>query len=895
LAQTSVSIQFAIAFVWTMSTTQTTSIGFSTGISMGNTTTSNFLDKQSLGGWLEAGLLSDCHPQHSTMEVADGHLPLSTVMAPKASTSQCHNEPVVEDADMMEQCKAFCNITDEQYVPVLMGSPFFGMSLAYMDAVCHGSEGGAMLHDPEAMENCEMWSESLDYIKLAYMHFNNEKIRFEAEQELFQAMMQKKQQDMTDEFQSEAFIKQMEALSRKNRLEFLKHRVEMFRDDKGLVQAHNDLREKMSALTFAGRSLDHTVTMNIQKFKKYLMQCNRLLLSKSKNNEYLLDICAQDGNNCIEHNDGRHVGCCCGQNPLGAFEKFEIAGSAAVPGAYSFVPVQADRRLSSRWTFDMCAEMSRETRSEVSAARDRIRDLGQQQITQEAANKIARRYPDYARHCAQASVKLWSGRRLAQFQDSEKAGPEIGEAEFATPELPTMDIGRSLAANCNLGISGAIKGHNIKVAIPRRATGDEIRLPRREHPREPDSEGYLSSAQVLREVCEKFCQGGVPLLLGTLQYGFNLDEMNEICLPTKGGTDATLKYDENHLVQCASKGQSLHQVTQSATSFEVRREALQSTKLNFQEDIRTTVQALQKHMLSNEYRLTMERVSANPDAQVNEIRKVLKKFLGPVTEDSILNSKADALVAAANHLLVSVVNAEKDLEWFLRECDDLYLAVGSSAEYMLDFGAQQGNDCIDAEYASHVGCCCAHNPLTGIGTANLDRPIAGLDAKVDLGFKSEESIGDHFKTGAFRRLAHQQTDAHWMDFCASVWNESRYEQAEIHAPLMHTSDGAAKVLSLHRDKVAVYGQDYCAPFPCNSSRCELEDLQKYVAEFARHLQVDEQGANLQPDATPDMGPRSTTVIQTTMNKTNNTTNNTWRPGRFSMAILSALMIWVSAL
>ena len=73
-----------------------------------------------------------------------------------------------------------------------------------------------------------------------------------------------------------------------------------------------------------------------------------------------------------------------------------------------------------------------------------------------------------------------------------------------------------------------------------------------------------------QQQCNSFCnlggaQLGLPILLGTTQYGFNLDDMNEICLGSKE-TDVIIN-NQTLMNYCSARGNELHEIKLRSAEF----------------------------------------------------------------------------------------------------------------------------------------------------------------------------------------------------------------------------------------------------------------------------------------------------------------------------------------
>ena len=79
------------------------------------------------------------------------------------------------------------------------------------------------------------------------------------------------------------------------------------------------LATEISQLKVRTATMKTTLQGKLQQIESFLSQCNSLFLGTGAQNEYLLDICAQNGIDCLETTGSSHVTCCCGYHPFTAF------------------------------------------------------------------------------------------------------------------------------------------------------------------------------------------------------------------------------------------------------------------------------------------------------------------------------------------------------------------------------------------------------------------------------------------------------------------------------------------------------------------------------------------------------------------------------------------------
>jgi hypothetical protein len=158
---------------------------------------------------------------------------------------------------------------------------------------------------------------------------------------------------------------------------------------------------------------------------EYFANCNKLFLAHGKENEVLLDICPQGSTECIDGEEGEHVGCCCASNPIiiPPGTSYRIDGITAVEGGT--VDGDESRQLQEDdGTVDVCAEAHQRAESDTEAARARIDTLGQQHIYEAYDAAMTEKYPEYTQHCGSRRLSAIGG---------ERGVDEEGHAEKALP------------------------------------------------------------------------------------------------------------------------------------------------------------------------------------------------------------------------------------------------------------------------------------------------------------------------------------------------------------------------------------------------------------------------------------------------------------------------------
>eukprot|EP00971_Amphidinium_carterae_P241582 4797073-Amphidinium_carterae.1 len=126
----------------------------------------------------------------------------------------------------------------------------------------------------------------------------------------------------------------------------------------------------------------------------------------------------------------------------------------------------------------------------------------------------------------------------------------------------------------------------------------------------------------------------------------------------------------------------------------------------------------------------------------------------------------------------------------------MYVGVGPSKEYVLDFVAQQNIACFEEEAAGHVSCCCAFHPFTrfGIAPAQVINGIDGFDPPA--------------RVAAGRRLTTDENEDEVFDICKEAWTAAAPEVAEIYQSIIGI--GYPEIIEERQVLMQEqYGRSYC--------------------------------------------------------------------------------------
>jgi hypothetical protein len=216
----------------------------------------------------------------------------------------------------------------------------------------------------------------------------------------------------------------------------------------------------------------------------------------------------------------------------------------------------------------------------------------------------------------------------------------------------------------------------------------------------------------MTDMCEEFCKTvadgiSLPLVLGSSNYGFDLDDMKGICFGT--GNEYIVLHDPDALSQCTDWAGGLSDLEKAIGEFIAKRDIMNAEKIKYRTQVQWKAYELQQEMNSEEFQ--KEVAYATPPQKLEAIRSKISSALGtmqPVALQQSIQELSDQGDILFNQ---SADNLEK-ISNFISGCSEVFLAWGQENEFLLDVCFRGSAACIDAEYGDHVGCCCGVMPAT---------------------------------------------------------------------------------------------------------------------------------------------------------------------------------------
>jgi len=724
----------------------------------------------------------------------DGDVTLRVAYMETTKKDTCELQtPTVNEAKMVEACDKFCATDGKQLsLPLLLGNMAYGFNQAQMADICTVEDGITL--DKTELTECRFKRSGLYRIQKQTAKFIAANEVVAAEQLAFQAKMNVEAKRFRDQLVSVEFKEELALTSKRNKPSKIAEKLEEFKAAGALEDTGNEMKKAMEELNTEGEELKKSVEENLAMTLEYFANCNKLFLAHGQENEVLLDICPQGSTECIDGEEGEHVGCCCAQNPIiiPPGTSYRIDGITAVEGGT--VDGDESRQLQEEdGTVDVCAEAHQAAKSDTAAARARIDALGQQHIYEAYDAAMTEKYPEYTQHCGSRRLSAIGG---------ERGVDEEGHAEKALPSVSFFEPRPTLHEHAREATIDASPGRQLGAAeLAQCASTDSLLFSGLETVLRKGWEAttceFHKNVEITTDsaadLCSRFCEPfGVPLLLGTTSYGFDLEVVDEII-------DMTLKYDEAQLTKCRGYASGFAEIQDKASKFIEELNVFTAAQQLYAASILVAVNEIRAEVQDQEFIDDLKRKSRSKKAAFfkEKVKAGLDK-LDQGDEKAKFEAKAALLEAAVNELATTVQASLEGVTKFFAECNDLYLATTEDKEYLLDMCDQGGGDeidCLEVDGSSHLSCVCTFNPVVFLGMESNS-----YTTEIMLGANDGRRLSDQSTLkGAYKNVK---------AVCAESWTQAQPEITAMYGEIKVLGK-ESQVADHEADMQEAYGDDYC--------------------------------------------------------------------------------------
>jgi len=334
---------------------------------------------------------------------------------------------------------------------------------------------------------------------------------------------------------------------------------------------------------------------------------------------------------------------------------------------------------------------------------------------------------------------------------------------------------------------------------------------------------YQEDEGKILEDCIKFCgENAMPFVLGSLQSGFGLSDMVDICIAPDGLFPSGV--NRELLRSCGEASHSVRDLQLHATSLVAVMKEFQFEKVLFKSQMVKANAMLRAAMKNPDLQHALARAPDKKALLQNSFRAILAKeeFSTPVTNIKKAVSKLSQTITEFHN---GTQEGVKNLKYLLEHCTGVFTGIGPHDEFLLDECAQRSVDCIEQTHGQHIGCCCGFVPLSKIHTGFSDVTIAG--------------------SNAWQAGYSQNTHNGLVSICSRAEDKAKDRIEQIHDTLHGAGDGKyfVDLASTLTAKYPDYAKQTCA---VTGRRLEAEELGSgtHTADLPRALSttiVDAQG------------------------------------------------------
>jgi len=269
----------------------------------------------------------------------------------------------------------------------------------------------------------------------------------------------------------------------------------------------------------------------------------------------------------------------------------------------------------------------------------------------------------------------------------------------------------------------------------------------------------------LADQCGEFCgTEAVPLLVGSIDFGFNQSAMDTVCINSNIVTT-----DSATVNQCLTDAEAMQAVDIKMSAFITAVTEVELANLEYE-----TAVAAQLPKIKGTIEEKAESVLKG--ARADKKAEAYSEFLRTEVFNQITGSSQQAVKykESLTRLGVTVESLQKTVKKsiaaftnFLANCSDLYTGKGPYGEYLLDQCSQTSAECVDSEWGRHAGCCCGYTPFMAVGQSkvNFQNTIPGISAKA-----LDDGSGLARVASRLRRLS--EPSKTYYDICGTVWEDT---------------------------------------------------------------------------------------------------------------------------
>lgn len=624
---------------------------------------------------------------------------MKTALSSKANQDYCNLlDELKTTQKMFDVCNNFCG---QENIPLLVGAQGLGFNKSAADFICLGhqnTDGFFGNFDSSRITTCRQANSAVADIKrfTAILVTDLEVLKYSKLQ--YKATVLTKVKELAEEVSTEEFQKQFRSMHDRDKIGA--YRAALSAKLEGIMRSGTERYQLTQALQQFGttaKNLKNNLDRNIGYLDGYGDKCARPVTGLGPHNEYLFDICTQDGDFCIEHADSKHISCCCGVLPASGTTdipaKEVLSGNvpATVPGASAVLDVCAEAEVKTTEALKPVKEGLQKT----ATGKALLEEYEAKKATDQWQTKCARRLQQ------QLNMTFDNEKHLHREVSQSERARRLAVLTACSPEIYEQPKRDQSATDPSLVVSMFLPKAQVEFC-----------------PKLTTDAGQQWRTTDMVDVCDKFCGAeAVPLLVGSTEFGFNRSALDEVCIDSD-----IVKTDTAALNTCKTKVEALNVVPVKMAAFISAVISVEYKLLVLQAAVAAMVPKIRELLIKPEVEDQLRR--ARDRFRIGLYESILRQALDAVSGAEAypsyqLKLGLQKVEQTAKDLQAAVDKAVADFDYFLANCADFYTGKGSLSEYMLDICAQRSdvclNDPIGPEDARHAGCCCAYTPHMAIG------------------------------------------------------------------------------------------------------------------------------------------------------------------------------------
>lgn len=233
------------------------------------------------------------------------------------SEFQCQDATWLDDDALANTCQDYCG--DALFL-ILGHSRCWGFAQERMDQVCLQPDSSVDgIFNQSHVDVCHERASTFHLLKQRIADFVSKMEVLQATQTLFKGRTQRLFESLSRELGArlQGELDRADTLPGAKIIAFKLLVNNILDEQTGSTRIETDgLKEALQDMVSAATTLQATLSTALPGMQAFLSECNILTTGTGANYDYLLDMCAQAGQQCIdEHDEVQHVGCCCACNP----------------------------------------------------------------------------------------------------------------------------------------------------------------------------------------------------------------------------------------------------------------------------------------------------------------------------------------------------------------------------------------------------------------------------------------------------------------------------------------------------------------------------------------------------------------------------------------------------